>query len=164
VSECKHVWQIGEWKMSKPYLGIFIVLTIIGIFLITKIPAEQQIYVSIMLIICFMIACIKCDIVERGNIKLRKKIGGQAMNITMEPCWKFIVNNPVDQIKYIRGEADEALEAALNGDLEAADLENGDVMQACVTYFKGRGYNQVTVDELTEAVHRKNAERGYYKP
>jgi uncharacterized membrane protein YcaP (DUF421 family) len=60
--------------VSKLHLTTYIVLFIVGALCISKIPNDQLYPVSLMALFGFMITCIKCDIAERENIKLRKRL------------------------------------------------------------------------------------------
>ncbi len=87
------------------------------------------------------------------------------MKITMEPCHKYTDNQLVDQVFHIKEEADEVLEAVLNMNEQAADMEVMDVIQSCVTYFAIKGYSQDAVDKLAADMHKKNSSNGrdYYR-
>jgi phosphoribosyl-ATP pyrophosphohydrolase len=87
------------------------------------------------------------------------------MKIEMEPCWKYTDNSIVDQAFHIKEEADEVIDAILNMDEYATDMEVMDTIQSCITYFAIKGYSQETVDELAQEMHRKNSSNGrdYYK-
>ncbi len=87
------------------------------------------------------------------------------MIITMEPCHKYISNTPLKQVMHITEEAYEVIDALLNLDDQAADMEVMDVIQSCVTYFAIKGYSQDTVDKLASEMHRKNSSNGrdYYR-
>jgi NTP pyrophosphatase (non-canonical NTP hydrolase) len=99
------------------------------------------------------------------ELKRRRESDKSRFKIVMEPCHKYTSNTPLQQAIHITEEAYEVIDAILNLDEQAADMEVMDVIQSCITYFAIRGYSQGAVDKLAAEMHKKNSSNGrdYYR-
>jgi len=84
------------------------------------------------------------------------------MNITMEPCWKYVSNTAKDQIYHVAEEVAEVVHALKFESREKLILEILDVIQSCITLLAILGVGQKELDKYTADMKYKNTMREYY--